>query len=249
MIPLKRSCIFLSAIIFLSACSKNAEENYVEEIDQVKLPLVERPDRILNAAFLIMDGVFNTELTAPIDIFQHSIFHTEYGIQIFTVAEKPEMVTTFEGLRIIPDYTFDHDSLPDIDILVIPSAEHHLDTDLENEVMINWVRETGINAQYVMSLCDGAFVLAKAGLLDGVQCTTFPGDIEQFRTTFPQLDVKEGVSFVHDGKMITSAGGAKSFDPALYLSELLYGKKAADGIAGGLVIDWNIKNIACVIVN
>jgi transcriptional regulator GlxA family with amidase domain len=61
--------------------------------------------------------------------------------------------------------------------------------------------------------------------------------------------VHEGVSFVHDRKMITSAGGAKSYDPALYLVELLYGKKAADGIGKGLVIDWDLTMIKHVRVN
>jgi len=225
----------------------------VAEVSEVKpiliIPEVSPPERRLNAAFLIMDGVFNTELTAPMDILQHTVFHTEHGINVFTIAENSDMVTTFEGLRIMPDYTFNHDSLPSIDILVVPSAEHHLDTDLENKTMISWVKEIGEKASYVMSLCDGAFVLATAGLLNNSECTTFPGDIEKFKNTFPQLSVKEGISFVHDGKFITSAGGAKSFDPALYLTEMLYGKKAAMGVAGGLVIDWEINNIDCIIVN
>ena len=236
----------LGCLLLLFGCSTPVEENSKVEII---IPSVETPGKKLNAAFLIMDGVFNTELTAPMDILQHTIFHTENGIDVFTVAQYDSVVTTFEGLRITPDYSFSNDSLPAIDILIVPSAEHHLDTDLENEEMISWVRETGLNASWVMSLCDGAFVLAKAGLLDNSQCTTFPGDLEKFRNTFPQLDVKEGVSFVHDGKFITSAGGAKSFDPALYLTEMLYGKKSADGVAGGLVIDWNIQDIECIIVN
>ena len=59
-----------------------------------------------------------------------------------------------------------------------------------------------------------------------------PATLAKFKKTFPELDVYENISFVHDGKAITSAGGAKSYDPALYLVEYLYGKKAADGVAG-----------------
>ena len=66
-----------------------------------------------------------------------------------------------------------------------------------------------------MSLCDGAFVLAKAGLLDGKTCTTFPGDIAALRERYPKANVIDGLSFVVDGKLITSAGGARSYDPAL----------------------------------
>lgn len=207
------------------------------------------PTRQLNAAFLIVDGVYNSELIAPMDVLQHTIFHDENGIKVFTVSNKKELITTFEGLRITPDYSFETDSLPPIDILVVPSAKHSMDTDLENEKLIEFVRSTGKRTSYVLSLCDGAFVLAKAGLLDMHECTTFPDDIEKFKTAYPQLSVHQGVSFVHDRKMITSVGGAKSYDPALYLVELLYGKKAADGIGKGLVIDWDLNAIKHIRAN
>jgi transcriptional regulator GlxA family with amidase domain len=118
-----------------------------------------------------------------------------------------------------------------------------MSSDLENKELIRFVQTTGKKALYVISLCDGAFVLAKAGLLDTYHCTTYPGDIQKFREAFPQLTVHENVSFIHDKRMITSAGGAKSYDPALYLVELLYGKKAAEGIATGLVFEWDLNAI------
>lgn len=201
------------------------------------------PPRQLNAAFLIVEGVYNSELVAPMDVLQHTIFHSEYGIKVFTVSNQKNPINTFEGLHIVPDYSFETDSLPPIDILVVPSAQHSMDTDLDNEKLIDFVKNTGKKSSYVLSLCDGAFVLAKAGLLDLHECTTFPGDIEKFKTTFPQLTVHHEFSFVHDRTMITSAGGAKSYDPALYLVELLYGKKAADGIGKGLVIDWDLNSV------
>lgn len=199
------------------------------------------PSTKLNAAFLIVDGVYNSELIAPMDVFQHTAFHTENGINVFTVAQQKDTVITFEGLQILPNYSFS-DSIPDIDILVVPSAKHSMDTDLENKELIEFVTRTGKKALYIFSLCDGAFVLAKANLLDTYQCTTFPGDVARFKKTFPQLTVHEGLSFVHDRRSITSAGGAKSYDAALYLVELLYGKKAAEGIGKGLVIDWDLAS-------
>ncbi|RMG27547.1 MAG: glutamine amidotransferase [Bacteroidetes bacterium] len=219
------------------------ERSPAETTTSFQFPAVSKPAKALNVAFLIMDGVYNTELTAPMDILQHTVFHTQPGMKVFTVAKTKAPVRSFEGLRILPDYGYTTDELPPIDVLVVPSAEHHLDTDLEDAEMIEFVRKTGDSASYVMSLCDGAFVLAQAGLLDGHLCTTFPADIPAFRQKFPQLDVKEGVWFVHHGKFITGAGGAKSFEPALYLAEMLYGKKAADGIARGLVIDWDVNEV------
>ena len=196
----------------------------------------------LSVGFLIVDGVYNTELVAPFDVFQHSIFHTDPGMKVFTVAPSKDPVTTFEGLRIHPDYDYEH--APPIDVLVIPSAEHSMDSDLEDQEMMDWVRRTAMRSRYVITLCDGAFVLAHAGLLNGRLATTFPSDIPRFRAMFPDVRVVEGVSFVHDGAAITSAGGAKSYDAALYVCEKLYGPATARGIANGLVIDWDVNDVA-----
>ncbi|MEL7160497.1 MAG: DJ-1/PfpI family protein [Bacteroidota bacterium] len=207
-------------------------------------------DNGYNVALLIMDGVYNTELTAPYDIFQHTIFRD--GIRpmnTFTVAATRDAVTTFEGMRILPDLGYLTDSLPRIDILVVPSAEHHLDTDLEDGAMLDFVRRADQQAEFVTSHCDGAFVLAAAGLLDGHVSTTFPSDIDKMREMFPHLDVRRNVLFVHDGKYITSAGGAKSFEAALYLAEHLYGDSIARSLAGGLVIDWNLTEVPHLVIS
>ena len=201
-------------------------------------------------AFLIMDGVYNTELTAPYDIFQHTQYRE--GIKqmnTFMVADTKDPITSFEGIRMLPDYDYTSDDLPPIDILVVPSAEHHLDTDLENQEMIAWVKKVGEKALYVTSHCDGSFVLAKAGLLDNVASTTFPSDIELYKKKFPHLDVRDQVLFVHDDKFITSAGGAKSFEASLYLTEVLYGDSIARSLAGGLVIDWKLEDVPHVVMN
>ncbi len=202
-----------------------------------------------NVAFLIMDGVYNTELTAPFDIFQHTIFRDSIkAMNVFTVANTDDAIRTFEGLRIIPDFNYLGDALPKIDILVVPSAEHHLDSDLEDEAMINFVKQVDKEAQFITSHCDGAFVLAKAGLLEHSVSTTFPSDIEAMRAMFPKLDIRKDVLFVHDGKYITSAGGAKSFEAALYLCEFLYGKEITQSLASGLVIDWNLQHVPHLVI-
>ena len=204
-------------------------------------------DSRYNVAFLIMDGVYNTELTAPFDIFQHTIYRDSIkSMNVFLVANTLDPITSFEGIRMLPDYNYLTDTLPKIDILVVPSAEHHLDTDLEDEAMLHFIRKVDKEASFVTSHCDGAFVLAKAGLLDGIASTTFPSDIEAYKAMFPNLTVHEDVLFVHDGKYITSAGGAKSFEASLYLCEHLYGAAIARRLAKGLVIDWDLSKVAHV---
>ena len=149
-----------------------------------------------NVAFLIMDGTYNTELTAPFDIFQHTQYRKGIkAMNVFTVAKTLDPITTFEGVRILPDFDYTKDSIPRIDILVVPSAEHHLDSDLEDETMIDFVRKADQNAQFVTSHCDGSFVLAKAGLLNEVTSTTFPSDIPAYKKNVSPLSSRRQCSF------------------------------------------------------
>lgn len=233
--------------VILAGCTDSIESAAIEEPEvhsilsvstwAVPDPPADLPrDRPLSVGFLVVDGVYNTELTAPFDIFQHTRFHTDPGMEVFTVSPDGAEIRTFEGLRLVPDHSFE--TAPSIDILVVPSAEHSMDSDLENEAMMAWVREVGQSARYLVSLCDGAFVLAAAGLLDGRAVTTFPGDQDRFAEMFPHLDLRRGVSFVHDGKALTSEGGARSFDVSMYLAAWLYGEKAAKGIGRGMVLAW-----------
>jgi len=243
------SYYLLLPIIFalLLSCERKAGLSTVERNRYT--PPAQYDSTRLNAGFLIMDGVYNTELTAPYDIFHHTIFRDSIrAMNVFTVANTLDPIMTFEGLHLLPDFNYLTDSLPRIDILVIPSAEHHLDTDLEDEAMLDFVRRAAAGAQYVTSHCDGAFVLAQAGLLEGVVCTTFPADVATMRDMFPTLDVRDSVLFVHDGKFITSAGGAKSFEAALYLAEVLYGKEVAKRLAVGLVIEWELAGVPHLVV-
>ena len=202
-----------------------------------------------NVAFLVMNGTYHTELAAPYDIYQHTQYRENIKqMNVFTVANTHDLVRTFEGIYLKPDFDYIKDPMPHIDILVIPSAEHPLNIGLQDSIMINWVKKIAADAMFVTSHCDGTFILGKAGLLNGISCTTFPADIKSLKEMFPAIKVYDEVSLVHDRNVITSAGGAKSFDAALYVVQVLYGKATADKIAKGLVIDWNIENVKKVIV-
>ena len=239
---MKSNYIILLFVIFwsLKSCQNPPETSSNVNFSTSYVPT---PNRY-NVGFLIMDGVYNTELTAPFDIFHHTIFRDSIKpMNVFTIAKRKEPVKTFEGIFIFPDYSYLEEDLPPIDILVIPSAEGHLDKDLEDQDLLTFVKKCAQDASFVTSHCDGSFILAEAGLLEGKKSTTFPGDLETYQKKYPNLEVIREVLFVHDGKFITSAGGAKSFEASLYLCEFLYGKKVADQIAEGMVIDWDLDEV------
>jgi transcriptional regulator GlxA family with amidase domain len=245
---IQTTCPLLCLILVLIVGCGETDQSQSEKLLTPSYKVVLEPNRY-NVAFLIMDGTYNTEFTAPYDIFQHTQYREGIkAMNTFSVANTMEPIRTFEGVRILPDFDYTKDSLPPIDILVVPSAEHHLNTDLGDSVMLSFVYNTAQKAQFVTSHCDGAFVLAKAGLLDSVVSTTFPSDINTYREMFPALRVQDSVLFVHDGKYITSAGGAKSFEAALYLCEYLYGKEIAESLAKGLVIQWDLEQVPALIL-
>lgn len=239
----------LALCLLLVSCQWQEKTETPDRVSGSDLRYEQLDPNRYNVGFLIMDGVYNTELTAPYDIFQHTVFRDSIkAMNVFMVANTLQPVRSFEGIRLLPDFDYTKDSIPKIDILVVPIAEHHLDSDLQDTAMLQFVKETAQDALYVTSHCDGAFVLAEAGLLDGKVATTFPSDVVAMRQRYPKLDVRDSVLFVHDGMYVTSAGGAKSFEAALYLCQLMYGKKVADQLAEGLVIDWNLDAVKHLVI-
>lgn len=203
---------------------------------------------IRSALFVVVDGVYNSELMAPYDVLQHTVFRDESNyIATAVVSPDGEPVKTFEGLVVDAHYSFE--TAPKVDILVIPSTAGSLDRDLEDEVYMSWVKKAVAEAEWVITVCDGAFPLAKTGVLDGRVATTFPGDRKQFAEMFTKVDVRDDVRLVVDGKYVTSVGGGMSYEPAFWLVEHLYGEEHVNASARGLVWPWDRDTLPHLVVD
>ncbi|MDH3215633.1 MAG: DJ-1/PfpI family protein [Candidatus Krumholzibacteria bacterium] len=206
-----------------------------------------KPTGVLDAGFVCVDKVYNSELMAPYDILQHTFYRdSENYIKCFIVTPDGEPFVTFEGIHITPDYSFE--DVPVLDIVIIPSTETSMTEDLRNEKLMTWLKEAVEKASHVITVCDGAFPLAATGALDGRSATTFPSDRDKLADMFPKVNVRHDAHFVADGKLITSVGGALSYEPALYLVEKLYSLEDAKRVAKGLVLDWDRAKIPHAIV-
>jgi len=195
-----------------------------------------------NVAILLLDGTYNTELTAPYDVFYNSRYRCDNGFNVFTVSPDDYVIKTAEGLRVIPDYAFD-DSIPQVDVFVIPATMTSMGADLENDSLLMFVTRMVNEADFVLSLCDGAFLLAETGFLDGVSATTFPTDQEALASRYPKVDVQSGYSFVRSGSIITSLGGVHAFDACYYLHEIYFGTDNTKATAEGMADTWEKENI------
>ncbi len=238
MIQVKIILLLASLALLLHSCSKNEATTHEE---------AGAGTRILNAAFVCVDKVYNSELMAPYDILQHTVYRDSSNyIRCFIVTPDGRTFRTSEGITITPHYSFEN--CPPVDILLIPSTENSMTTDLDNSVLIDWLKQKIASASHVITLCDGAFPLSATGALDGHVATTFPADRDRLAELFPKVDVRYDVNFVADGKFISSVGGALSYEPALYLVEKLYSTAHARRTGQGLVLDWDLQSIPHLIV-
>jgi putative intracellular protease/amidase len=200
----------------------------------------------IQVGILLLDGVFSSELTAPLDVFHHTASHADPAMQVITVGRTLEPITTYEGLVIRPDH--DLASAPALDLLVVPGGQQNRKRDLEDLDLIQWLSQRGSGAKFVMALGDGTFLLAEAGLLRDRKATTFPGDLDAFQQEYPHLETVVDMSFVVDQETITSAGGVRAFEPALWLVDRLCGEAAAQAVARGMVTTWPLAARDHVIV-
>ncbi|HTY60279.1 MAG TPA: DJ-1/PfpI family protein [Bacteroidota bacterium] len=179
-------------------------------------------------AILIFDGVEIIDFTGPYEIFGAA------GFDVYTVARTKDPITTAMGMTVVPRYTFD--DVPQPDVLVVPGGG--VKATQENEPTLNWIKGETARINHTMSVCNGAFILASAGLLDGLSATTTNGNIPRLRSQFPKINVVGDRRYVDNGKIITAAGLSAGIDGALHVVELLEGKGAAEQTALVEEYDW-----------
>jgi putative intracellular protease/amidase len=179
-------------------------------------------------AILIFDGVQIIDYTGPYDVFGAA------GLEVFTVATSAATITTNMGMKVTPHYALD--DAPAADVLLIPGGGV-IPTQQDPRVL-KWIQERSKQAQYVLSVCNGAYILAKTGLLDGLTATTTAGLIDGLPTIAPKVKVVRNQRYVDNGKFITTAGLSSGIDGALYVVSKLYGMARAQLTALRIEYDW-----------
>jgi putative intracellular protease/amidase len=187
-----------------------------------------------NLAIFIFDGVQIIDYTGPFEVLGQAHDANRRLFNVYTVAEKAGPITTNMGMTVVPKYTFE--DMPKADVLVLPGGG--VDRHLENAKVIKWVQETAGQAEYVMSVCNGAFYLGKAGLLDGLTATTFYGLIPELKELAPKARVVSDQRFADNGKIITTAGLSSGIDGALHLVERVAGRGYAQEVALNMEYNW-----------
>jgi putative intracellular protease/amidase/YHS domain-containing protein len=176
-------------------------------------------------AVLVYDGMELLDFAGPGEVFAAA--GQGRAFDVFTVAPAAGPVTSQGFVAITPRYTLA--DCPKPDILVIPGGSTRRIA--EDPAVIAWIRETASDAEVVLSVCTGSLLLAKAGVLDGLEATTHRGSLDALRRAATKTKVVEGRRFVDNGKVITSAGVSAGIDASLHVVGRLLGADAASETA------------------
>jgi putative intracellular protease/amidase/YHS domain-containing protein len=188
-------------------------------------PLHVPADGIIPVAFLISEGAVLIDFIGPWEAFQSVKVSgpTPYPFHPYTVAETLAPVRAGGGLTIVPSYTLA--SAPTPKVVVIPAQSPPTDA------VLAWVRNVARTADVTMSVCTGAFLLAKTGLLSGKEATTHHNAFSEFAMAFPDIRLKRGARFVDLGNLATAGGLSSGIDLALHVVERYYGRDVATSAA------------------
>jgi transcriptional regulator GlxA family with amidase domain len=182
-----------------------------------------------NVAILVFDEVEVLDFAGPFEVFAVTDELRGYDtFNTFTVATKPGTVRARNGLKLVPDHTLE--SCPAPHVLVIPGG-FGTRALLHEPSLLEWIQVKSRKAEVVMSVCTGAFLLAKAGLLDGLRATTHHECLDTLRELAPAATVDPSARFHDNGHILTAAGISAGLDCSLHVVRRLLGPAVATATA------------------
>lgn len=182
------------------------------------MPLDPPTIRAIRTAIVLAPGATVIDFAGPWEVFQDVSVRGHFGFRLYTVAADTEPLRATAGLHIIPDFSFA--DAPPPDLVVVPalrgSAELH-----------EWLAHTAKQADLTMSVCTGAYQLARAGLLDGLEATTHHDFYDDFQHSFPAVRLQRGLRFVEHERIATAGGLTSGIDLALRVVTRYFGYDVA----------------------
>jgi|ERR1022692_934324 transcriptional regulator GlxA family with amidase domain len=194
-----------------------------------------------NVGIYIFDEIEVLDLGGPFEVFSTAArmksrlqSGAEKPFEVFTIADATRPIRARGGLMLQPNFDIAHH--PAIEIFIVPGGV--VAAELNRNPIIEWIAETAAKSSLTASVCTGAFLLGKAGLLGGKTITTHWEDIEDFRAMFPDIQVQGEKRWVDGGTIVTSAGISAGLDMSLHLVARLESAELAVRTARQMDYDW-----------
>jgi len=183
---------------------------------------------MLKVAVLLFDGVEELDFTGPYEVLS-------FVGETYTVAASPS-VRGRHGLRVTADYTFA--DAPQPDVLVIPGGPVTRENPDSLDAAVSYIQATAPGARVILSVCTGAFLAARAGLLEGRSATTHYRRRHLLQAQFPNIRLRYA-RVVSDGKLVSTAGVAAGLDGALFVVSRFFGLEKAHKVAKSIEYPWH----------
>ncbi|MEK9668275.1 MAG: DJ-1/PfpI family protein [Deltaproteobacteria bacterium] len=189
----------------------------------------------MNIGIYIFDQAEVLDFSGPFEVFSVANRLANLGWNIWLVAEEKSLVEARGVFQVKPHYSIQN--VPELDVLIVVGGVHS--DELRKTEVINWIRKTAEKTQITASVCTGAFLLAEAGLLDGLEVTTHWEDIPDLQRNYPNLRVRKGIRWIEQGKLFTAAGISAGIEMSLELVARLAGAELAERTARQMEYTWS----------
>lgn len=181
---------------------------------------------------LLFDGAEELDFVGPWEVFTSARLLTG-KLDVVTLAESEGPLRAAKGLRVFPDATLS--AAPELDVLVIPGGDGRR-KEVNNDAVVSWIRRTAASCRWVTSVCTGAFLLHKAGLLQGRNVTTYWAAADELEA-LGGVTLRRGARYVRDGNVVTAAGVSAGIDMSLWLVGALEGPETARRVQKSIEYD------------
>ena len=216
------SAALLTVVSWAAPVESSGHGNPVPDA-RLTAPLAPPASGEIRVAFLLSPGAEVVDFAGPWGVFEYVFTGDNHRkpFKLYTVAGSKEPVAVSGGMTVVPNHTLA--DAPKPHIIVVPA----MDTDRVAPAVLDWLRTAQKDTDITMSVCNGSFVLAQAGLLDGKSATAHHGSYTALRAEFAKVTVVRGVRFVEDGRIATAGGLTSGIDLALRVVERYFGREVA----------------------
>lgn len=192
---------------------------------------------MITIGILIFDQIEELDFVGPFEVLSYVNKIQPNSTRVLLLAESSAVVQAFNGMRILPDTTIN--SCPQLDVLIVPGGKGRLRA-MKNAIIKEFIQRQTATAQYIASVCTGAFLLAEAGLLTGRKATTY-------HTAFPELEAYSvqvlPSKVVQDGNLITAGGVSSGLELGFYLLRELFNASLSQQVADKIEYNVDVTNL------
>lgn len=190
-----------------------------------------------NLAIMIFDDVEVLDFCGPFEVFSVANYFSEAAFNVYLIAPEQRTILARNGLKVIPDY--DLATAPAPDMLLIPGGWGTRPL-IHNPTVIGYIQQQAERVERLLSVCTGAYLLAKADLLGGLQATTHHGSFEMLAELAPTARLVRNVKYVDNGRIVLSGGISAGINMSLYMVGQLLGDEVARKTAVYMEYDYDI---------